>query len=330
MVAVTSNLTSSSGHLRPFDARRDLNAVADLVETCFADTLDSDGRRYIQQMHSAARNPHYLRLAAAVGEYTSLPLNGFVWEENGYLVGNLSLILFHLFGQRCYLIANVAVDQAYRRKGIARALTAAAMEQARLRGAASVWLHVREENDAAHNLYLSQGFRERARRSSWVSQSSRLFSLPASDEAARSGAKVVPARPDHRSKQNLWLKQIYPPEVTWHLPYNRMALRSDLWGKLYRLLTGAQVRSWSALRRGQLLGVLSWQPFLSHADHLWIAAPPEHEEEALLALLPYVRRAISPERRLAVDYPGGHAVRPFQESGFELHQTLIWMTVKLS
>ena len=45
MAAITKTIASSStdSQLRPFDARRDLGAVADLVELCFADTLDSEG-----------------------------------------------------------------------------------------------------------------------------------------------------------------------------------------------------------------------------------------------------------------------------------------------
>jgi len=115
MSAITRPIVSSPNQLRPFDVGRDLSAVADLVEACFAETLDTDGRRYVQQMHAAARNPRYLRWAAAMADHVSMPLTGFVWEEHGQLVGNLSLIPFTYLGRRCYLIANVAVDPVSRR-----------------------------------------------------------------------------------------------------------------------------------------------------------------------------------------------------------------------
>jgi ribosomal protein S18 acetylase RimI-like enzyme len=145
MSAITTTLASSARHLRPFDIRRDLDPVADLVETCFAETLDEDGKRYVHQMHSAARNPGYLRWASAVADHASIPLSGFVWEENDKVVGNLSLIPFLNQGRQYYLIANVAVDPEYRRQGIARALTEAAMEQVRNRGLVRRWPHVRRE-----------------------------------------------------------------------------------------------------------------------------------------------------------------------------------------
>lgn len=61
-------------HIRRFDIRRDLNMVADLVELCFADSLDADGRRYIRQMRSTARHPNFLRWTAGIAERGGDPL----------------------------------------------------------------------------------------------------------------------------------------------------------------------------------------------------------------------------------------------------------------
>lgn len=207
MTAVSQTIRSPASHLRPFDVGRDLNAVADLVETCFADTLDEDGKRYVQQMHAAARNPRYLRWATAVADHVSMPLSGYVWEENGYLAGNLSLIPFLNQGRRYYLIANVAVDPSYRRRGIARAMTRTALDHAFSRGAASVWLHVREENLAAFNLYQSLGFRERARRTTWESgapnQKPELLAIQRT-----SGITVNRFQRQHWNQQRQWLREI--------------------------------------------------------------------------------------------------------------------------
>ncbi len=55
-------------------------------------------------------------------------------------------------------IANVAVAPAYRRKKIATTLVCKALAQARAKGAAQVFLEVRESNAAAISLYQSAGF----------------------------------------------------------------------------------------------------------------------------------------------------------------------------
>ena len=329
MSAITRHLTPPASHLRPFDVRRDLNAVADLVQACFADTLDEDGQRYVEQMHTAARNPSYLRWAANVADHISMPLSGYVWEENGHLAGNLSLIPFTLLGQKRYLIANVAVDPDYRRKGIARALTKIALEHAHNRGASAVWLHVREENIPAFNLYQSFRFTERARRTTWESnhKSPHLASLGESWQS--SGVRFIPPRSQHWLQQRAWLERMYPPELTWHFPFNLNALRPDLWGGIYRFLAAIDVRQWAAERERKLLGVLSWQAHPDHADHLWLASTPENEGLAIAALLPHARRQLAQRKRMVVDYPAGHGVKAFQDASFHLLQTLIWMEVKI-
>jgi ribosomal-protein-alanine N-acetyltransferase len=58
-----------------------------------------------------------------------------------------------------YLIANVAVDRAYRRQGLAKALITKSLELAEARGATHVVLEVRESNEAAIKLYKGLGFR---------------------------------------------------------------------------------------------------------------------------------------------------------------------------
>ena len=93
---------------------------------------------------------------------------GFVWQENGEIVGNISLIPFTTLSRKIVLIANVAVHPDFRRKGIARSLTVAALEQAQSNHIRSIWLQVRDTNESALNLYKSLGFVEKARRTTWT------------------------------------------------------------------------------------------------------------------------------------------------------------------
>jgi len=321
-MATITNLvmpTSSPEHLRPFDVRRDLRPTADLVELCFADTLDPDGERYLRQMRSAANSASLLRWAGAAAEWASVPLTGYVWEEDGKLVGNVSLITFIVHGRRNYLIANVAVHPDFRRRGIARSLTRRAIDHARQRGAQSTWLHVREENDAAISLYSSLGYIERARRTTWFSQAGIPLDSPPS------GVMISPRRARFWQTQKYWLKNHYPPELTWHLPININSLRPGIIGFLYRLLTGAVVNQWAALSGDQLAGILSWQSTRTYADTLWLASPPDGEDIAAYSLLLHARQNLSPRRPLSLDYPAHHASEAIQAAGFRMHQTLIWM-----
>lgn len=140
-------------YLRPLNVLRDLPAVADLIEVCFSSTMDNEGQRYLSDMRRASRDDSFLRWASRMTETASLPLMGYVWEQDGRIIGNASLIPFRNRGKRVFLIANVATHPDYRRRGIGRALTERVMKQARDKRATAIWLHVRDDNPGAIELY---------------------------------------------------------------------------------------------------------------------------------------------------------------------------------
>lgn len=310
-------------HLRPFDARRDLGPVADLVELCFAETLDRDGREYLGRMRSAARSSTWLGWAAKA-EWSTPAMGGFVWQEGSRLIGNVSLIPYFVKGRRFFLIANVAVHPDYRRRGIARKLTHEAIEFARRRQSPSVWLHVREDNAAAVQLYRDLGFAERARRTSWHSQA--LYQ-PGELEPGEHIASP-PGRSWPQMRQ--WLQRDYPPELSWHMPLNVRALHPGLMGELYRLLYGASLRQWALMRGSQVLCSVAWQPMAGHASAVWLAAPADCPPRIVQTLLSAVRQNLPSIRPLALDYPARSQVDALRLSGFAPGQTLIWMELGLT
>lgn len=306
-------------NLRPFDIRRDLSAVADLVELCFAASLDADGRLYIRQMRQAARSGPVLDLSYR----GDLPFGGFVWQEDGKVVGNLSLLPHQNDGQRLFLIANVAVHPDHRRRGIARALTQAALAEIERRGPRQTWLQVDQANPAAVKLYQQMGFVEKMRRTSW-----RLRPRP--DLNQTSGANVVRkvSRNDWPT-QRKWLDATYPRDVRWHLPLEPQLLQPGWRGALERALSSRQVEQWSAVKNRKLLGVLSWQSSTLESDRLWLASDPKREEEAIAALVSHAANWLSPDRTLALNYPSGRAAEALQTVGFRAARTLIWMEYPL-
>ena len=106
--------------MRPLNVLRDLSAVADLIELCFSPTMDNEGQRYLSDMRRASRDDSFLHWASRMTETASMPLMGYVWEQDGRIIGNASLIPFRDKGKRIYLIANVATHPDYRRQGIGR------------------------------------------------------------------------------------------------------------------------------------------------------------------------------------------------------------------
>lgn len=305
--------TSKTSHLRFLQPHMDLYRVADLVELCFADNMDEDGRIYIRQMRRIANEARYLRV-------TSVRLEGFVWEETGKIVGNLTLIPYIKDRSSVYLIANVAVHPDYRRRGIAREMTLAAVDYAYEHGAAACWLQVRDDNPGAIRLYESTGFIERARRTSW--QWKPHMGMP----PVESSEITISHR--HSSdwvRQLDWLLRLYPSEVRWNLPFDPYRLNPNLWNQLLGFLRNDRMMHWAASKDGDLIGIVTREPTRSFADSLWVAAHPAHEGTAIRALLPYARRKSNPARALLVNYPAGRAVEAFYHAGFQPHLTLIWM-----
>ena len=100
---VTAVGRSSSGP-RPINLSRDTRQVLELLDLSFGRMYGSQGRRVIYDRLSLSQvNPLTLRLSMMTSGF----IPGFVWEENGRIVGNLTLLGSEVFGR--YLIANVAV-----------------------------------------------------------------------------------------------------------------------------------------------------------------------------------------------------------------------------
>ena len=139
--------------MRPLNPLRDLSQVADLVELVFGQEESFTGAEVIAEMRQwAARAPLLLLLSPLDSAMT-----GFVWEEDGRIVGNVSVGRLGL-GGRDWLISNVAVHPNYRRRGIARQLVEAALALIAGRGGGHVVLQVRQDNQAALDLYRGMGF----------------------------------------------------------------------------------------------------------------------------------------------------------------------------
>ncbi|REJ08084.1 ribosomal-protein-alanine N-acetyltransferase [Microbacterium bovistercoris] len=86
----------------------------------------------------------------------------FVDEEDGRIVGYGGVRA--LVGAPDSDIQTIALDPAFRGQGRGRRMLRLLLDQARERGARETFLEVRDDNEAAQRLYLSEGFIEIGRR----------------------------------------------------------------------------------------------------------------------------------------------------------------------
>lgn len=309
--------------LRALNVLRDLPAVADLIELCFSNTMDNDGQRYLSDMRRASRDNGFLRWADRVADSTSLPLTGYVWEEDKKIVGNASLIPFRDRGKRVHLIANVATHPDHRRRGIARMLTERAIQHAREKNTTALWLHVRDDNPGAIKLYEDLGFKEIARRTAWIAPSA------SSNPEIDSGTQIIPRHPRFWPAQREWLRSLYPESLAWYHSWNFNALQPGFWSWLYLLFADFNVRQWAAAQGDQMLAALAWMPHGTRSESLYAAIPPaganETNARALTALLRQARSDLRHHSSLSLDFPAGEMIDAIENAGFTLRRTLIWM-----
>lgn len=305
--------------LRPLSVLRDLPAVADLIELCFSNTMDNDGRRYVQDMRRAGNDNAFIKWANRAVESTSLPLTGYVWEENGKIVGNVSLVPHRRQNARVYLIANVATHPDYRRKGIARALTHRAIEHAREKNVDSVWLHVRDDNPAALRLYTGLGFIERARRTSWQAYTD------AGAAILQAGIHVAERDAGSWETQRAWLARLYPEFLAWHRNWNFNALKPGFLNWLYLFLMDTDTRQWAAYKAGEFQAALACLPD-GYGSALFAAVGEQSDPVALAAVLIQARRDLFHlYSRISLDFPSGRFDAAIRDAGFAASRTLVWM-----
>lgn len=146
--------------LRPLHPWRDLRRVAVLVELVFREELALLGDDVTAEMRRLAAWGPLLYLLGPTEPF----LTGFVWEQEGEIIGNINLAPARPESAG-WIIGNLAVHPLHRRRGIARQLLQAALDFVALNGGQIVLLQVDARNEAAKGLYRAFGF---AHRDTWV------------------------------------------------------------------------------------------------------------------------------------------------------------------
>jgi len=149
-VAVTSGL-------RPLNPFRDLPAVTSLLAQAFGPELERESMAAARSLRWAARFPVLAWLWYGFDPWYDSRFTGFVWLEDGKVVGNANVAPLRPDG-RLWVLSNVAVAEQYRGRGIGGALVEACLERARQSGGERVLLQVWQENRVAHSLYEKRGF----------------------------------------------------------------------------------------------------------------------------------------------------------------------------
>lgn len=308
---------------RPVNPRRDMAPLADLIEVSFGGRLDAGGRRLVNEMRAFGQAgwPGWLlgRLFLPPAAY---PL-GYVWEQDGKIVGNASLLPVES-GSRRWVMANVAVHPAYRRRGIARRLVRAGISLVRRRGGAEIVLQVDHENHGAQRLYHQLRFEVLTTRTSW----SRGGGV---NPPTLAGPRAVAERRDSEWVQQWKLAQrLFPEGIAWPYPLNEEWFRPSGW--LSAL--GWKRREHGVIRDERGRVEASGTARFSRQVRGWrlaLLVPESSRGELEGPLLRWlIGRTSASGLSVSLSYPTGPADAVIEELNFRARRTLTWMGLSLA
>lgn len=143
--------------IRPFDLARDLRPVAELISQAFSHELDNRGTAILREMRFMSYLAGFMRFFNGDSINYDDVFSGFVWVNQGKVVGNVTVQRADSIGRR-WQIANVAVAPEFRRRGIAHHLVCQALDH--IYDSSGDWavLQVYENNHVARRLYEKVGF----------------------------------------------------------------------------------------------------------------------------------------------------------------------------
>ena len=124
-----------------------------------AEALHAALLHLVPQLSRSNPPPSEDELRALVGSEASILL--VAEDDDGRIVGSLTLALFRIPTALRAWIEDVVVDEAARGQGVGEALNRAALERAKAEGAKTVDLTSRPSREAANRLYQRLGFEQR-------------------------------------------------------------------------------------------------------------------------------------------------------------------------
>ncbi len=328
VAAPLSYSTRSKNGPRPINLRKDIPQVLALLNLVFSSSLDSDSQRLLNRMSLAQQPWVVLRLRQMVDGIVP----GFVWEESGDIVGNVSLLTTSRPGR--YLVANVAVHPDFRRRGIARMLMEEVIDMVERQKGNEILLQVHHDNVGAISLYRMLDFKIIGSMTSWYASYNQFRLLPLST-SNRSPDRIgnLFIRP-LRGRE--WLQawrldqSSVAPDLNWPEPLPRDAYKQGFGRWLSNLFAGRQAETWAVENLDEeLVGLGTILSEWGRAHGLSLRVNPEWQGKVERPLMAKLLRRLQymARRNIRIDHPAGDEVTSdlLREANFHPRRTLTVM-----
>ena len=332
MVSMTVDAPNSLSGPRPMDLSRDLKQVATLIEQAFGPELDAAGWAALRELRMAARLGPFLPILTPRNA-PGMAMGGFVWVENGKIVGNVTTQRVPQYPSR-FLIANVAVDKAWRGRGIASKLMHIVLDHIAEQGGRWAVLQVREDNDIARGMYQRLSFAE-------IMEEHRLRAEalpPIPDLPLPPGGALRPLTDKDWNAVRYLANRAIPADARWWHPTRSANFREASSPRLQRALS-RWIGIGHKLRLGlffgdELMGVVDADVLVFDEHRVDILLHPDLRSEWARPLLAMALRYLQgqPGRPVSAalnDYQSD-AIAALLEFGFEPFLTLVNMRKRIN
>ncbi len=311
---------------RPVNLSTDVPQLVQLLQTVFGESLDGEDRHYLSEI--AGHAPYVPSALWRFNPSAARLSPGYVWEENGRIVGNVTLLPSRVYGR--FLVANVAVHPDYRRRGIARQLMLATEEGVRARNGWVILLQVVKENHAAIGLYRSLDYQVIGHMTSWYSSNSRLRRL---DNMAN--PPVIRQLAGNQWREAFELdRSALPPDLNWPEPLTPDTYRLGLWQRIDNFLNGRQMENWITKDANQqLTGLASIRTEWGKPHQLSLRVRPDWAGQLERPLLAKLLRRLTylSRRNVRMEHRGDDETTNalLREANFTPRRTLTHMRLEL-
>ncbi len=325
MASLTLQASKKYNGVRPVNIRQDLGQIAELLELSFTD-MDYSGRMAIREMRTLARSGPILWFLQGMDRMIKALMQGFVWVEDGRIVGNVSISRAGY--ENTWVIANVAVHPDYRGHGIATILCQHALERIVNWHGKSAILQVDALNRTAQHIYYKLGFHEERTFTRWrwrfTDHTPRLHDhLP-----------QITYRSLHEWKAEYELAERVRPQEHGGMGWLRPNHSSSFRPSIFSLLNPSNNEHWVVRGKNHLEAVLLTQVMFGSAYLKFdLLVHPEQQGQLENSLVNYLLRQASAQYRGALtEHPADdlHAEEIFRYYGFEAERTLMHMRFELS
>ncbi|MFN2122967.1 MAG: GNAT family N-acetyltransferase, partial [Candidatus Promineifilaceae bacterium] len=264
----------------------------------FADEMNSGGKQVFDNPFVGSNSAFLWRMDPFLSRLNS----GFVWEEDARIVGNVTLL--PTANPQRYLVANVAIQSGYRRRGIARALMEEAQKAVKNRGGTEVRLQVERENEPAKALYISLGYTSLGTLTTWNLMNSRYVSPHEVYNPTYNKVGIVKL-PSSRWEDAYRLDMMTKyADLYWPDPLQRGEYRNNLKRRISDFFSGKNFEAWAVFdNANHLHGVATINSEWGRAHLLRIRVYPSDTrgmdvlEQALIHKLLY-RLQLLPRRQV--------------------------------